>query len=1172
MALTKAQIDLRYHEVLARHATEAEQVQFAALSATESTAQIDLDIATLPEATQFVDPVIRLYQGAFGRLPDTVDPDGSNLAAYENGDITNQLGHVSGFEANVDALRSGISLLALAQAFVASAEFAGIYGSTAVTPALITAYYQHILQRDPSSAEVAAWQATGLNAAQILIGFTQSAEFITKSQQAVNDFKVALAEGLHPSGPLPIAPLTTVEADVNAVDEGSPVTFTIQGQVSDAGKTYAYTIKGVSPEDIVGGQLSGSVTLDSQGVAFLTINLVADATTEGNELLTLNVAGIDTTVTVNDTSKTPVNHDFTAKVGETLDGSDASDVFTGIVDKTFVNDQTTLSNIIDVANGGGGIDTEKVFVFNNFFGTQITPTSSSVEIFQATDLAFGGSTFNMQFSPDVLEIDEVNSAFSSTFNNVQKLVSIGLISPTGNGVDMTVNLADTVANGDVGVTLVNAGPGGNAVDITYRHNNGSDAATGYVFNVTGQNQNVDLNNTTPTTFINVVGADATGLLDLDLQDGTNGLLALTSIDASNFAGALTMDDIGQASALVNNLDVKGSQGNNIIAVTDANNAKVTVTTQGGQDNITVTNQGTGKVTVNSGNGNGDAVVVQAGAGPSGDVDVTVGNGNGDTVNITTANNAGPGLAKVTVNMGSGTSDTAIVNLGTFHSLELTATGNHARIAADANAANTPTSIKANGGDASISVVQGANSGITVEATGIGGNFTTKGDDGIFTSGLNPLGIDYNQSFRLDALGANSPVSLTTGDGADIAFVAMNVAKNGATVNNLTVSLAGGNDSLILWDDKALHTGVSLDGGLGTDNLSLTSLAAQGGTNGATVTGFESLEFNTTLGGGVVVSDFASGNHVILDAGFTTGSNLVGVNSGVEIDLFGASAGQVLGVSVTGANIHTNDVVNIDLHNAANAAQNFGNVFVQDVEAVSITSEGVGSAANTVALTNIGQAITTLNIDGDNALVLNKGTFFFATDFLSVKTVDASNHSGGLTLNLNSTFGTNNQDATITLGSGADTFTTGNGDNHIDAGQGGDTINVGTGANSIIGGAGADTINLGAGAVASTLVYKAVTESGSGGTVDTVNGFNGALDKIDLSALGITSFNFAGNVAGAGAAAATIAGDPNGVTTAVFDDTNDILYIDMNGDHVLTAADMQVNLVGTNVLSNGTFII
>ena len=72
MALTATQIDTMYEEVLARHATAAEQAAFVSLSQTQTQTQIESDIATLPEATALADPLIRLYQGAFGRLPDTV--------------------------------------------------------------------------------------------------------------------------------------------------------------------------------------------------------------------------------------------------------------------------------------------------------------------------------------------------------------------------------------------------------------------------------------------------------------------------------------------------------------------------------------------------------------------------------------------------------------------------------------------------------------------------------------------------------------------------------------------------------------------------------------------------------------------------------------------------------------------------------------------------------------------------------------------------------------------------------------------------------------------------------------------------------------------------------------------------------------------------------------------
>src|SRR5580692_3220974 len=143
MSLTGAQINVFYEELLARQATAAEQAAFVALSQTHATADIQQAIETLPEVANLVDPVIRLYQGAFGRVPDTVGNFGGPGS--------------SGFWVNVNALRNGISLQNLAEAFTVSAEFKALYGSNAVTPALIQAYYHHILNRDGSTAEVASW-------------------------------------------------------------------------------------------------------------------------------------------------------------------------------------------------------------------------------------------------------------------------------------------------------------------------------------------------------------------------------------------------------------------------------------------------------------------------------------------------------------------------------------------------------------------------------------------------------------------------------------------------------------------------------------------------------------------------------------------------------------------------------------------------------------------------------------------------------------------------------------------------------------------------------------------------------------------------------------------------------------------------------------------------------
>ena len=104
--------------------------------------------------------------------------------------------------------------------------------------------------------------------------------------------------------PSPETPSFTLTSSAAAVDEGDAVTFTLATENVDAGSTFNYQITGVSGDDI-DGSLTGSVTLDSSGEALIDVGTVADGITEGEETLTLSVAGETADVMVNDTSLTP---------------------------------------------------------------------------------------------------------------------------------------------------------------------------------------------------------------------------------------------------------------------------------------------------------------------------------------------------------------------------------------------------------------------------------------------------------------------------------------------------------------------------------------------------------------------------------------------------------------------------------------------------------------------------------------------------------------------------------------------------------------------------------------------------------------------------------------------------------------------------------------------------
>ena len=98
----------------------------------------------------------------------------------------------------------------------------------------------------------------------------------------------------------PVVPTYNVSASSATVNEGSTATFTLSTTNVAAGTSISYSISGVSASDITGGSLSGSVNVGSNGQATISVPLVTDSTTEGNETLTVTAQGASASTTVVD--------------------------------------------------------------------------------------------------------------------------------------------------------------------------------------------------------------------------------------------------------------------------------------------------------------------------------------------------------------------------------------------------------------------------------------------------------------------------------------------------------------------------------------------------------------------------------------------------------------------------------------------------------------------------------------------------------------------------------------------------------------------------------------------------------------------------------------------------------------------------------------------------------
>jgi hypothetical protein len=239
------------------------QLQNGIITTAQAIAQIEGSSYT----QNYVDPVIREYQAAFGRVPDQAG------VAYWVGVVA----------------ANPASLAVLSTTFADSAEFMTKYGASATTPAsstLVTALYTNVLGRGPDAAGLAYWSNSGLDAAQLLQAFAQSAEFITDTTPYVIQFQnaeVALNEPTTGSLYNQAIP-GGIAANTYTITYGAPTTFSISSVLGGAPVTG--TVAGGPTGPIFSTEAAGNsnVTINatlglnnSQSIVFTGINNVLNA-------------------------------------------------------------------------------------------------------------------------------------------------------------------------------------------------------------------------------------------------------------------------------------------------------------------------------------------------------------------------------------------------------------------------------------------------------------------------------------------------------------------------------------------------------------------------------------------------------------------------------------------------------------------------------------------------------------------------------------------------------------------------------------------------------------------------------------------------------------------------------------------------------------------------------
>lgn len=184
MATTAETIQQYFLRILLREPT-GEELGAAVLQVSTGSSTLEQQRDALinsVEADVFVDPVVRLYEAAFGRKPD-----------------------LAGLRVNVDAIRSGIqtgqggiTITQLADAFVVSQEFLDRFGSNKISLPFLEAVYQNVLGRAPDQVGLNTFLGPNstITAGQALIIFSNSPEFVERARSSVDLFLTESGDGV----------------------------------------------------------------------------------------------------------------------------------------------------------------------------------------------------------------------------------------------------------------------------------------------------------------------------------------------------------------------------------------------------------------------------------------------------------------------------------------------------------------------------------------------------------------------------------------------------------------------------------------------------------------------------------------------------------------------------------------------------------------------------------------------------------------------------------------------------------------------------------------------------------------------------------------------------------------------------------------------------------------
>jgi hypothetical protein len=540
---------------IASAATQADiDTQAALISGGQITeTQFATNLAAGAEVASNVLPIVALYEGLLKRAPEA-----GALAFY------------------VADLTAGDTVSNITQDFLSSAEFKALYGAQPTTTALVSALYQNVLGRTASQAETAYYVGIlgGASAVPSLALMAEVVQYFIHSPEAVSDssanVQAWLVAGVNGTYPATIATTPPVSASAatyvltnggaTSATEGSVVTFHIATTNVAAGSTLAYTLTGVTASEIVGGLLTGTVTLAANGTAAIPValNATAGEGLSGSLAATITIPGAAASGSVT-TASVPLTETPAAAgpilsipgTGGVAITATATTAYTGGVivgNSAGLSEPTGAITITDNAASG------PVLIYG---GSGVTVTT-----FSSGGVMIGAGSLATDPTGAVTVTDNATSGAVQVYGGAGVTVSTASVSGVSVGTpggtaepSGAVTITDTAANGIINVfggaavvitsasaAAINVGIAGLAAadptgNITITNHNGASGfgtATATVFTNGGNTATI-----TGTSGDSITDASATALLANVTLDGVGGA---TRIHTNNLLLSLTVLD------------------------------------------------------------------------------------------------------------------------------------------------------------------------------------------------------------------------------------------------------------------------------------------------------------------------------------------------------------------------------------------------------------------------------------------------------------------------------------------------------------------------------------------------------------------------------------------------------------------------------------------------------